>query len=198
MNTNNYKINVMNGEQGKVIGIQDEGVKVEFEDGIQHLFKFSNGISEENLGDIDETSKNDELYVDYLSHSAALSVHRVQGSEYEYVVLYIPEDKSFSNFLNINLLYTAITRTKRSIWIIGNKSTLEKISMTDMSTRYDGLAILLRTLKNEESEKILESFIQVPELSTASHFATALTTTHESYNYNNDDGDDLFALFGVE
>jgi exodeoxyribonuclease V alpha subunit len=198
MNTNNYKINVMNGEQGKVIGIQDEGVKVEFDDKVQHLFKFSSGLKEEDLGDIDETSKNDELYVDYLSHSAALSVHRVQGSEYEYVILYIPEDKSFSNFLNINLLYTAITRTKRSIWIIGNKTTLEKISMTDMPIRHDGLASMLRIMKNEESEKILESFIQVPEVSTASHFATALTTTHESYNNSYDSGDDLFALFGID
>jgi exodeoxyribonuclease V alpha subunit len=196
MNANNYKINVMNGEQGKVVGIQDEGIKVEFDDGVQHLFKFSSGLKlDEELGDVDETSKTDELFVDYLSHSFCITTHRSQGSEYEYVILYIPEDKTFSNFLNINLFYTAITRTKRSIWVIGNKTTLEKISMTDMPNRQDGLSVMLRAMKNEDSEKILESFVQKPEVTTASHLANTLTTYHEQYER---DEDDLFALFGVE
>jgi hypothetical protein len=65
-----------------------------------------------------------------------------------------------------------------------------------MPIRHDGLASILRSMKNEDSEKILESFIQVPEISTASHLATALTTTHEYYNDSQED--DLFALFGVE
>lgn len=198
MTVNNYKINVMNGEQGKVVGIQDEGIKVQFEDEVQHLFKFSSGVlnKEGELEDIDENTKSDELFVDHLTHSWSVSCHKSQGSEYEYVILYLPEDKSFTSFLNINLLYTAITRTKRSIWVVGNKTTLEKTSATDAPIRYDGLSSLLRGMKNEEHEKILESFIQKPEIPTGSHLSRALTAIPDYQNDN--DNDDLFALFGVE
>jgi hypothetical protein len=50
-------------------------------------------------------------------------------------------------------------------------------------------------MKNEDSEKILESFVQKPEFTTASHLANTLTTYHEDFSR---DEDDLFALFGVE
>lgn len=193
MNVNNYKINVMNGEQGNVVGIEDSGIRVEFEGEVQHLFKFSSGLDPEKdeLEDIDENSSSNELFVDHLSHSFAISCHKSQGSEYEYVILYIPEDKAFSNFLNINLLYTAITRTKRTIWIVGSRSTLEKISMTDMPPRYDGLSSMLRSMQVSESEKVLETLVLKPEIATGSHLSTTLT----SFAEKEDSYDDILALY---
>lgn len=193
MTVNNYKINVMNGEQGKVVGIEDKGVKVQFDDGVSHLFTYSSGEidPEKELEDIDENSSNNELYVDYLAHSFAISCHKSQGSEYEYVILYIPEDRSFSNFMNINLLYTAITRTKRTIWVVGNKETLYRTSITEMPSRNDGLATMLRSQKNIELEKILEIYTQAPEFVTGSQLSTTLTTTPDSF----DTIDDLYELY---
>jgi exodeoxyribonuclease V alpha subunit len=183
MTANNYKINVMNGEQGKVVGIEDAGIKVEFEDEAQHLFKFSTGDEKlVDLEDVEEDSKTDQLYTEYLSHSFSVSIHKSQGSEYDYVILYIPEDKSFSSFLNINLLYTAITRTKRSIWVISSKTTLEKISTTMQPTRFDGLSGLLRTMKNEVLEKELTCFTTKPEIEAKEKTSTALTAIHESFD----------------
>lgn len=192
MTANNYKINVMNGEQGKVVGIEDAGIKVEFEDGVQHLFKFSSGKNpeENDPDDIFEDSPSDELFVDYIDHSFAVSVHKSQGSEYEYVILYIPEDRMANGFLNINLLYTAITRTKRSIWIVGTKATLGTISMTETMSRFDGLAGLLRNMKNGEAEKGLVEFVAHPEFVTGTHLSTAITTIPDSY----DSYEDILAM----
>lgn len=195
MTSNNYKINVMNGEQGKVVSIEDSGVKIEFDDESQHLFKFQNTDAEVDKdgnpvdpNDVEEDEPEDKLYTDYIVHSSAISCHKSQGSEYEYVVLYIPEDRSFSNFLNINLLYTAITRTKKMIWVVSSKDTLERASMTNLPVRFDGLADMLRILRNESSEDILKSLIVKPDLKTesGSKSSTALTVVHESY----DDCDD--------
>jgi exodeoxyribonuclease V alpha subunit len=60
---------------------------------------------------------------DLLSLSYALSVHKVQGMEYENVVLVI----SFSHLvmLNTKLLYTAITRAKKHCIIIGESGAFE-------------------------------------------------------------------------
>jgi hypothetical protein len=188
MTANNYKINIMNGDQGKVVGLEDAGVKVEFDDCVQHLFKFQNSDEVDKDGnpidpeDIEEDSSDDKLYTDYIAHSASISIHKSQGSEYDFVILYIPEDKSFSNFLNINLLYTAITRTKKSIWLVASKDTLERTSVTMQPSRFDGLSDMLRSMKNVSSEDVLKSMIVKPELETELKSSTALTAVHEDHD----------------
>ncbi len=74
---------------------------------------------------------NEEIVVQYkyedvsnlLSLSYALSVHKVQGMEYETVVMVM----SFSHLimLNTKLLYTAITRAKGHCYIIGESGAFE-------------------------------------------------------------------------
>lgn len=195
MTVNNYKINVMNGEQGKVVSIEDEGIRVQFEDEVQHLFKFSSGKNPEEedleMDDIDENSGSIELIVDFLIHSYALTTHRSQGSEYEYVILYIPEDKKLTDFLNINLLYTAITRTKKTIWVVSSKYNLEKISTVEMPKRYDGLALNLQNMRIEAKEKILEPYIRKPEILTGTHLSTTLTEFVEEI----ETAEDIYALY---
>jgi exodeoxyribonuclease V alpha subunit len=60
---------------------------------------------------------------DFLSLSYALSVHKVQGMEYERVVVIM----SFSHLimLNTKLLYTAITRAKGHCILIGESGAFE-------------------------------------------------------------------------
>jgi exodeoxyribonuclease V alpha subunit len=74
---------------------------------------------------------NEELIVhykydqmnDYLNLSYALSVHKVQGMEYERVVMVM----SFSHhiMLNTKLLYTALTRAKKHCIVIGESGAFE-------------------------------------------------------------------------
>jgi exodeoxyribonuclease V alpha subunit len=63
----------------------------------------------------------DEL--DELQHAYAITVHRSQGSEYSAVV--IPVTMSSYPMLQRNLLYTAVTRAKRLVVLVGSRRALE-------------------------------------------------------------------------
>jgi exodeoxyribonuclease V alpha subunit len=62
----------------------------------------------------------DEL--DELAHAYAATIHRSQGSEYPAVV--IPLTTSSWMMLRRNLLYTAITRAKRLVVLVGSRRAL--------------------------------------------------------------------------
>ena len=52
----------------------------------------------------------------------AISVHKSQGSEYDNVILVLP--KSMKRMLYNKLIYTAVTRTKKSLIIVGSLDSL--------------------------------------------------------------------------
>jgi len=121
---NNYDKGVFNGDVGRITGTsRDEGsVAVSFD-------------SEEVLYDPDE--------MDQLSLAYALSVHKSQGSEYPSVVLTLLGEHAA--MLQRNLLYTAVTRARRLVVIVGSRSALQTaIRRTDSRGRCTGLAERLR------------------------------------------------------
>jgi exodeoxyribonuclease V alpha subunit len=154
MIVNNYEINVMNGEIGKVIKIEDLGVTVSFGDNGNHLFKWKGSNDDgykppTKFGDaLDEQDMEDnELTIKYLQHAFAISIHKSQGSEYPFVIVYIPsKGEKTSKFVSINLIYTAITRTKKLIYLIGNEKTIADATMQRQSYRYDNLDLRLKLL----------------------------------------------------
>ncbi len=60
----------------------------------------------------------------HLKHAYAISVHKSQGSEFDYVVL--PITYSFSKMLYNKLIYTGVSRAKKSLIIIGEKLSFER------------------------------------------------------------------------
>lgn len=100
---NNYDMNVFNGDIGRVRAIDpvEQEVKVEF-DGRAVAYDYSD---------------LDELVLAY-----ACSIHKSQGSEYPCVV--IPVHTQHYMMLQRNLLYTAITRGKRLVVLVGSKRAL--------------------------------------------------------------------------
>jgi len=83
----------------------------------------------------------DEL--DELTHAYAVSIHRSQGSEYPCVV--VPLTTSSWLMLQRNLLYTAVTRAKRLVVLVGSKRALAKAVRTEgAGRRYTALAARLR------------------------------------------------------
>ena len=68
----------------------------------------------------------DEL--DELTHAYAVSIHRSQGSEYPCVV--VPVTTSAWLMLRRNLLYTAVTRAKRMVVLVGSRRALAKAVRT--------------------------------------------------------------------
>ncbi|MDD2377038.1 MAG: ATP-dependent RecD-like DNA helicase [Clostridia bacterium] len=64
--------------------------------------------------------KFDEL--DELEHAYAVTIHKSQGSEYDYVI--IPLYSGYPKLFTRNLLYTAMTRAKKILILIGNRNII--------------------------------------------------------------------------
>ena len=77
-------------------------------------------------------SKKNEIYVDFdgnvvkyepknfihIKHGYAISIHKSQGSEFKMVVM--PVDNSYKRMLYRKLVYTGITRAKKSLILVGS------------------------------------------------------------------------------
>ena len=72
--------------------------------------------------DEDEDIVYDFDELDELQHAYTITVHRSQGSEYPAVV--VPLTMSAYTLLQRNLLYTAVTRAKRLVVLVGSRKAL--------------------------------------------------------------------------
>ncbi len=80
----------------------------------------------------------DFLELDELTHAYAVSVHKSQGSEYPAVV--IPVLTTHYMMLQRNLLYTAVTRARRLVVLVGQpKAIAMAVRNNKISARYSGL-----------------------------------------------------------
>ncbi len=78
----------------------------------------------------------------------AITVHKSQGSEFDAVIL--PLFRNTPNLCYRNLLYTAVTRAKKLLIVVGSMETVERMIENDRKTlRYTGLCTFLR--RAEES-----------------------------------------------
>ncbi|MFB4195192.1 SF1B family DNA helicase RecD2 [Streptomyces carpaticus] len=80
--------------------------------------------------------------LDELAHAYAVTIHRSQGSEYPCVV--VPVTTSAWMMLQRNLLYTAVTRAKRLVVLVGSRRALEQaVRSVSAGRRCTGLAMRL-------------------------------------------------------
>ena len=83
--------------------------------------------------------------LDQLEHSYAITVHKSQGSEFDVVIL--PIVRTAPMLLTRNLLYTAITRAKRLLIVIGSKDVISfMIKNTDAKVRNTGLEYKMKSI----------------------------------------------------
>jgi len=111
---------VFNGDMGVIRQINDfaETMTVEFDEGrmVEYPYKLL-----------------DELELAY-----AITIHKSQGSEYPAVV--IPLLQGPSMLMNRNLLYTAVTRARKCVTLVGNEATFaQMVQNTSQQKRYSGL-----------------------------------------------------------
>ena len=116
---------VFNGDMGIVREINDfaETMTVEFDEGrmVEYPYKLL-----------------DELELAY-----AINIHKSQGSEYPAVV--IPLLSGPSMLMNRNLLYTAVTRARKCVTLVGNEVTFaQMVQNTSQQKRYSGLCDRLK------------------------------------------------------
>lgn len=99
-------INVFNGECGTIIAVNENSkeIIVDFE-GNHVLFSFSEAMKK-------------------LSHAWAISIHKSQGSQYKIVLIVV--DSSATYQLNLNLLYTAMSRAQDYLGVFGQARTYNR------------------------------------------------------------------------
>ncbi len=114
---NDYDIDVRNGDIGYVVNKVGKNIRVEF-DGEIKLFHNNK--------------------IDYLDLAYAITVHKSQGSEYSNVIMPIVDDHRI--MLTRKLIYTAITRGKQNVCLIGSKRVLqEALKKVFLNLRYSSL-----------------------------------------------------------
>jgi len=84
------------------------------------------------MDETDEVSY-DFLELDEVTHAYAVSIHRSQGSEYPCVV--VPVTTSAWLMLQRNLLYTAVTRAKRLVVLVGSTRAIARAVRTEGAGR---------------------------------------------------------------
>ena len=126
-----FKIEVGNGIYNGELGIiekineVDRTVTIKFDDGKKATYESAD--------------------LEQLEHAYAITVHKAQGSEFDVVI--IPISGIAPMLQTRNLLYTAITRAKKLIILIGNKSTIEfMIKNNNTKNRNTGLKYKLEQL----------------------------------------------------
>ena len=120
-------VGVFNGDVGfiKEIDEFDQKIVVEYDDGrlVDYLYS----------------------QLDELEHAYAITIHKSQGSEYPVVV--IPLLTGPAKLLNRNLLYTAVTRARKGVVIVGNIGLVKTmIDNIDEQKRYTTFAERLEEL----------------------------------------------------
>ena len=121
---NNYDKDVFNGDLGRIkrLDLVEQELLVEV-DGREVMYEFT---------DLDE-----------LLPAYAITVHKSQGNEYPAVV--IPLLTQHFVLLQRNLLYTAITRGKKLVILVGSKKALQMAVRNNQTAgRYSRLRTLLR------------------------------------------------------
>ncbi len=97
-------------------------------------------INEKIIVIFDETKEvvYDFEEADQLEHSYAITIHKSQGSEFDYCIL--PLFTAYPKLFTRNLLYTAMTRAKKMLIIVGSKKVVEyMVNNVESRKRLTGL-----------------------------------------------------------
>ena len=114
---NNYEKGIYNGDIGQILSIENGVLDVAFDD---QQIEYTNDEWEE------------------LQLAYAVTVHKYQGSECPAVIM--PVHSSHSHMLYQNLLYTAVSRAKELLVLVGDpEAFFRAIQRTDVNQRLTGL-----------------------------------------------------------
>ncbi len=120
---NNTDLKIMNGDIGVI-----ESIKVVNTDGGNYFIavNFDGEIVTLEFQDLAD-----------ITHAYGITIHKSQGSEYKITILPILKGHSF--MLNKKLIYTAVTRAKEMLIIVGSKELIEKSIKKEILSRQSTL-----------------------------------------------------------
>ena len=118
---------VFNGETGTITNIneKEKNLRVKFDDEKVCWYEFND--------------------LEQIEHSYCITIHKAQGSEFDVVIMIIPQAAPM--LLTRNLLYTGLTRAKKLLIVIGNDRIVDyMIKNVDSKKRNTGLEYKLRNM----------------------------------------------------
>ena len=116
---------IFNGETGIITEINEKSkyIKVKFDDNKTSIYEYNE--------------------LEQLEHSYCITIHKAQGSEFDVIIMIIPQAAPM--LLTRNLLYTGITRAKKLLVVIGNNNIVNyMIKNVDSRKRNTGLQYKLK------------------------------------------------------
>lgn len=116
---------IFNGEIGTITNIneKEKNIRIKFDDDKVCWYEFNE--------------------LEQIEHSYCITIHKAQGSEFDVVIMIIPQTAPM--LLTRNLLYTGLTRAKKLLIVIGNAQILDyMLKNTDSKKRNTGLEYKLR------------------------------------------------------
>jgi exodeoxyribonuclease V alpha subunit len=116
---NDYQLGVYNGDVGKLIRIHHSGLTVRI-----------HGVG--NQLDVEVFFPSD-VAVEKLRLAYAITVHKSQGSEFDTIIF--PILRSQGRMLQRNLLYTAVTRARKCVWLIGEEAAVQRAILNNKVVR---------------------------------------------------------------
>lgn len=122
---NNYDKGVFNGDIGEIFAVQDDIVYVRYPE---------------------QDVKYEGQEIDEITLAYAITVHKSQGSEYHTVIMTLVN--SHGIMLQRNLLYTAVTRAKGKVTLVGTKAALRMAVQNVRTSRR--FTLLAQRLREEE------------------------------------------------
>lgn len=133
-------IGIYNGDCGRIIAYRPKQQDI-YDDDYPNtiIVQFFDG----RVAELDmDTGEFDSFHLGY-----AMTVHKSQGCEYQTVIYVSPNSLSYmteSGFACKNLVYTAVTRAKQRVVIIGSKDSLNACIQTNIPPKNSNLAERLK------------------------------------------------------
>jgi exodeoxyribonuclease V alpha subunit len=131
MQVNDYNRMLFNGDQGLILDVSDGGRPQSMA-----VFPRSKGFAAFHLQSLRSV----------LLHSYAMTVHKAQGSEFDCVALFLPDNDIPINTREI--LYTALTRSRSSVVVVG-RSDIFAAGIAKAISRDSGIAEKLRNVARQ-------------------------------------------------
>lgn len=138
---NNYDVLWMrNNEEGSGIFNGDIGI-------IKKIDKISNTLR--IIFDDDKEALYPFENLQEIEHAYAMTVHKSQGNEFNAVIM--PVFQVIPNLCYRNLLYTAVTRAKKLMILVGSENMVQAMTMNDSKMkRYSALKEFLCSVNDDE------------------------------------------------
>jgi len=125
-----------NGDEGIVTRFDKSGIYVKYGDNeIFYNNRYDNLIGKNYVSVQD-------LTLDYVIKSSCMTCHKAQGSEYKVLIVFVP--KYNGKFITRNWLYTAMTRSKKRCYLVGDTETMSRVISNLSPSRKESLRYRLR------------------------------------------------------